>query len=93
MLELQPVTLFSPFSQSPVTIADGVDSSSIEYIFSYGTGSPISVLTHSTPHCTSNSCQHTFRVAGSRVQWYTVSVAARNVVGVGIESTPVTVGM
>jgi len=86
-------SIVSSFSQSPVTIADGVDSSAIEYIFSYETGSPISVSTHSTPQCTRSSCQHTFRVGGSRVQQYTVSVTARNVVGVGIESTAVTVGM
>ena len=78
--------------QSPVTIADGVDSSPIEYIFSYN-GSPISVTTGSTPQCTSSSCQHTFRVTSSQVQQYTVTVAARNVVGVGNASTPVTVGM
>ena len=79
-------------SQSPVTIADGVDSSPTEYIFSHN-GSPISVSTGSTPQCTSSSCQHTFRVTSSQVQQYTVSVAARNVVGVGNPSTAVTVGM
>ena len=47
--------------QSPVTIADGVDSSPIEYIFSYN-GSPISVPTGSTLQCTNSSCQHTFGV-------------------------------
>ena len=78
--------------QSPVTIADGVDSSPIEYIFSYN-GSPISVPTGSTVQCTNSSCQHTFRVTSSQVQQYRVSVAARNVVGVGSASTPVTVGM
>ena len=79
-------------SQSPVTIADGVDSSPTEYVFSYN-GSPFSVTTGSTPQCTSSSCQHTFRVTSHEVQQYTVSVAARNVVGVGTASTPVTVGM
>ena len=84
------MTAFS--SQSPVTIADAVDSSPTEYIFSYN-GSPIPVSTGSTPQCTSSSCQHTFRVTSSQAQQYTVSVAARNVVGVGTASTPVTVGM
>jgi len=79
--------------QSPVTIADGVDSSPTEYIFSYGTGSPIPVSTGSTPQCTSSSCQHTFRVTSSQVQQYTVTVATRNVVGVGNASTPVIIGM
>ena len=76
-----------------MTIADGVDSSPTGYVFSYGTGSPISVSTGSTLQCTSISCQHTFRVTSSKVQQYTVSVAARNVVGLGTASTPVTVGM
>ena len=80
------------FSQSPVTIADGVDSSPTEYIFSYGTGSPISVSTGSTTQCTSSYCQHTFREISSPVQLYNVSVAARNVVGVGNASRPWTVG-
>ena len=84
------VTAFS--SQSPVTIADGVNSSPTEYIFSYN-GSPISVSTGSTLQCTSSSCQHTFRVTSSQVEQYIVIVAARNVVGVGNASTPVTVGM
>ena len=80
-------------SQSPVTIADGVDNSPTEYIFSYGTGPPISVTTGSTLQCTNSSCQHTFRVTSSQVQQYTVTVAARNVVGMGTASTPVSVGM
>ena len=80
-------------SQSPVTIADGIDSSPTHYIFSYGTGSSIPVSTNSTQQCTSSSCQHTFRATTHHVQQYTVSVAARNVVGVGNASTPVTVGM
>ena len=80
-------------SQSPVTIADGVDSSLTEYIFSYGTGSLFPVTTGSTPQCTSSSCQHTFRVTSSQVQQYTVSVAASNVVGMGTISTPMMIGM
>ena len=76
-----------------MAIADGVDSSPIEYIFSYGTGSPISVSAGSTPLCTSSLCQHIFRDIDFQVQWYNVSVTARNVVGVGNASTPVTVGM
>ena len=79
-------------SQSPVIIADGVDSSPTEYIFSYN-GSPISVSTSSTLQCSSSSCQHTFRVTSSQAQQYTVTVNARNVVGVGTASRPVTVGM
>ena len=75
-----------------MTIADGVDSSPTEYIFSYN-GSPFSVTTDSTPQCTSSSCQHTFNDTSSQSQQYTVTVAARNVVGVGNASTPVTVGM
>ena len=77
--------------QAPVTIANGVDSSPTEYIFSYN-GFPIPVST-STLMCTSSSCQHTFRVTSSQVQQYTVSVAARNVVGVGNASTPMIIGM
>ena len=80
------------YSKSPVTIADGVNDSPTEYIFSYN-GSPLPVTTGSTPQCTSSSCQHTFRVTSSQVQQYTVSVTARNIVGVGTASTPVTVGM
>ena len=80
-------------SQSPVTIADGIDNSPTHYIFSYGTGSSIPISTNSTPQCTSRSCQHTFRATNHSIQQYTVSVAARNVVGVGNASTPVTVGM
>ena len=76
-----------------MTIADGVDSSPIEYVFSYGTGSPISVSAGSTPQCNSSSCQHTFRGINSQLQQYNVSVAARNVVGVGNASTPVPIGM
>ena len=79
-------------SQSPVTIADGIDSSLTYYIFSYGTGSSIPISTNSTPQCTSSSCQHTFRATSYHIQQYTVTVAARNVVGVGDASTPVTVG-
>ena len=78
------------FSQPQVTIADGVDSSPIEYIF-YGTGSPISVPTGSTPQCNSSSCQHTYNKI-MEVQQFKVSVNARNVVGLGNASTPVTVG-
>ena len=81
-----------PPLQAPVTIADGVDSSPTEYIFSYN-GSPFSVSTGSTLQCTSSSCQHTFRVTSSQAQQYTVSVASRNVVGVGTASIPVTLGM
>ena len=80
-------------SQFPVTIADGVDGLPTEYIFSFGTGSPVAVSTGSTPPCTNSSCQHTFRVISSQVQQYTVSAAASNVVGVGNASRPVTVGM
>ena len=76
-----------------MAIADGVDSSPIEYIFSYGTGSPISVSAGSTPLCTNSFCQHTFRNIDFQVQQYNVSVAARNVVGVGNASTTVTIGM
>ena len=76
-----------------MTIADGVDGSPIEYIFSYGTGSPISVSAGSTLQCTSSSCQHTFRDTDFQVKLYNVSVAARNVVGVGNASTLVTIGM
>ena len=84
------VTAFS--SQSPVTIADGVNSSPTEYIFSYN-GSPISVSTGSTLQCTSSSCQHTFNDTSSQEQQYTLSVAAKKVVGVGNASIPETVGM
>ena len=87
-----PFSSPSPPLQSPVTIADGVDSSPTEYIFSYN-GSPFPVSTGSTPQCSSSSCQHTFRVTSSQAQQYTVSVAARNLAGVGAASTPVTVGM
>ena len=76
-----------------MTIADGIDNSLTEYIFTYGTGSPTLVSTGSTPQCTNSSCQHTFNDTSSQVQQYTVSVAARNVVGVGTASTAVTVGM
>ena len=76
-----------------MTIADGVDGSAIEYIFSYGTGSQTPVLTGLTPQCTSSSCQHVFRMTNTKVQEYTVSAAARNVVGLGTASTLVTVGM
>ena len=76
-----------------MTIADGVDGSPIEYIFSYGTGSPISVSAGSTLQCTSSSCQHTFRDTDFQVQQYNVSVASRNVVGVGNASILVTIGM
>ena len=79
-------------SQSSVNITDGVDSSLTEYIFSYN-GSPFSVTTDSTPQCTSSLCQHTFNDTRSQAQQYRVTVAARNVVGVGTASTPVTVGM
>ena len=79
------------FSQPEVTIADGVDGSPTEYIFSYN-GFPIPTSTGSTPQCTSSSCQHTFN-RRMEIQQYTVSVAARNVVGLGNASTPVTIGM
>ena len=83
--------LFS-FAQSPVTIADGIDGSLTEYIFSYN-GAPFPVLTSSTPQCSNSSCQHTFRATSSQAQQYTVSVAARNIVGVGTATTPVIIGM
>ena len=76
-----------------MVIADGVASSPIEYIFFYGTGSPISVSAGSTPPCANSFCRHTFRNIDFQVQQYNVSVAARNVVGVGNASTPLTVGM
>ena len=76
-----------------MTIADGVDGSPTEYIFSYGTGSPNPVSTGSTPQCTSSSCQHMFRVTNAKMQQYTVTATASNVVGLGNASTPVTVGM
>ena len=76
-----------------MTIADGVDGSPTEFIFSYGTGPPISVLTGSSLQCSSSLCQYTFRNIDFQVQQYNVSVAARNVAGVGNESTPVTIGM
>ena len=79
------------FSQPQVTIADGVDSSPIEYVFSYGAGSLISVSTNSTPQCNSSSCQHTYNKI-MEVQQFKVFVNARNIVGLGNASTPVTVG-
>ena len=75
-----------------MTIADGVNDSPTEYIFTYN-GSRLAVSTGSPPQCTSSSCQHTFRVTSPQLQQYTVTVAARNVVGMGTASTPVTVGM
>ena len=81
-----------PFQPS-LNITDGVDSSLTEYIFFYGTGSPFPVSTDSAPQCTYSSCQHTFNDTSSQAQQYTVSVAARNVVGVGNASTPVIIGM
>ena len=81
------------FSQFPVMIADGVDGSPIEYIFSYGIGSLNLLPTGSNPWCTSSSCQDVFRVTNSKVQQYLVSVAARNVVGLGTANTLVRVGM
>ena len=51
------------------------------------------VSTGSTPQCTSSSCQHTFNETSSQVQQYTVTVAARNVVGVETANTSVIVGM
>ena len=62
-------------------IADGVDGSPVEYVFSYGIGSPNPLPTGSNPQCTSSSCQNVFRVA------------ARNVVGLGTANTLVRVGM
>ena len=76
-----------------MNVADGVDSSPTEYIFSYETGSPISVSTGSTAQCNSGLCQHTFRDIDFQVQVYNVSVAARNVAGMGNTSTTLTVGM
>ena len=71
-------------------IADGVDNS-YEYIISYDSGSE---SLNFTLHCTGGSCQHTFSVPNSsQVQQYTVSVAVRNLVGVGTASAPVTIGM
>ena len=75
-----------------MNISDGVDSSPIEYVFSYGTGSPISVSAGSTSQCTTKSCQHTFREINSQLQQYNMSVAARNVVGLGSASTLMAVG-
>ena len=74
-------------------IADGVDGSPVEYIFSYGIGSPNPLPTGSNPRCTSSSCQDVFRVTNSKVQQYLVSVAVRNVVGLGTANTLVRVGM
>ena len=82
-------------SQSRVTIAEGIDGPPSGYIFFYGTGSEslqFNVTTNSAPWCTYSSCQHTFNNTSSQVEQYTVTVAARNVVGVGNASTPVTVG-
>ena len=79
--------------QFAATVEDIDDILATHYIFSYGTGSPTPMSTNSTPQCTSSSCQHTFRATSHHVQQYTVSVAARNVIGVGTASTPVTVGM
>jgi len=71
-----------------VFIADGVDNSN-EYIFTYESGSDSLNFTH---QCTGGSCQHTFSVPNSsQVQQYTLSVAVRNVVGVGTASEPVTI--
>jgi len=76
-------------SQPPVFIADGVDNSN-EYIFTYDSGSE---SLNFTLQCAVGSCQHTFTVPNSsQVQQYTVSVATRNVVGVGTASAPVTIG-
>ena len=80
----------SSSSQPQVFIADGVDSAT-EYIFTYDSGSESLQFTQP---CTGSLCQHTFRVTNSsQVQQYTVSVAVRNVVGVGTASAPVTIGM
>jgi len=82
--------LFVSSSQPPVSIADGVDSSN-EYIFTYDSGSE---SLNFTRQCTGGSCQHAFSVPNtSQVQQYTVSVAVRNVVGIGTASAPVTIGM
>ena len=71
-------------------IVDGVDNSN-EYIFTYDSGSESLDFTR---QCTGSSCQHIFSVPNSsQVQQYTVSVAVRNVVGVGTASAPVTIGV
>ena len=78
------------FLQAPEFVAAGVDSSPTEYIFTYDNGSESLQFTQP---CTGGSCQHTFRVTNiSQVQQYTVSVAVRNVVGVGTASAPVMIG-
>ena len=82
--------LFVSSSQPPGFIAAGVDSSPTEYIFTYDSGSESLQFTQP---CNGGSCQHTFRITNtSQVQQYTVSVAVRNVVGVGTASAPVTIG-
>jgi len=72
--------------QPRVFIADGVDSSPTGCIFTYNTSSQ-------SIHFNSSSCQHTLDEPNYQVQQHIVSVAVRNVVGVGASSAPVTIGM
>ena len=92
MLLLPSLLCFLFLTQSPVTIADGVDGSPTEYIFSYN-GAPFPASTGLTPQCSNSSCQHVFNDTSSQAQQYTVSAAAKNVVGIGTASTPVIIGM
>ena len=87
-ISLKNITISSS-SQPQVFIADGVDNAT-EYIFTYDNGSGSFQFTQP---CTGSLCQHTFRVTNtSQEQQYTVSVAVRNVVGVGTATAPATIG-
>ena len=75
----------SLLSQAPFDIAGGLDGSVISYIFIYddGSGSPPTFVVPSA-NCSGGVCQHVFNTPTSSIPpFYTVSVTATNVVGVG----------
>ena len=75
-----------------MTIAIGVDGSPDAYIFSYSDDSPSVILP--SENCTNGTCTDIKLISPdtNRTE-YTVSVAARNVVGVGPSSTSEAISM
>ena len=77
-------------SQAPIDIAgEFVDGSIVNYIFTYNDGSRFSqTFTVPSGDCSGGVCQHVFNIPTSSVPpFYTVSVTATNVVGVGPANT------
>ena len=72
-------------------IANGVSESPIDYMITYSDGLSFIVPSEA---CVADTCSHVYTLASTpEKDEYTISVAARNTVGVGVPATSNLIGM